>query len=176
MQQANLPVLPADFANRVVNTLQLSRSPAPWPVRHVKAILLSALVLVGCIAVGCLVWPAGDEQSMEPLLRQGHSQPAQRYRFNETLSEAGQSLAHLSRDTAGQALEPTKIFFASSTLSNLLDTPTVTGAVRPNEALQEPLQAVPLAARESLAPVTNGPRRAISLFLRDSGLARANLD
>jgi hypothetical protein len=91
-------------------------------------------------------------------------------KLGESLSEAGEALASLSRDTAEKTVAPTRSLFG--TVERLrVPTADVTADLTP---ATQSFAAMPTAAKSSLEPLTNNTRRAINLFLRDTGLQATN--
>jgi hypothetical protein len=84
-------------------------------------------------------------------------------KIGDTLSEAGEAIAKLSRSTAEKATPRALLPEASK-----VEPPKP----RPSDAPPgtDAIAAMPSAAKSSLQPVTGSTRRAISLLLRDTGL------
>jgi hypothetical protein len=85
----------------------------------------------------------------------------------DRIADAGSALAAMTRKASDQALSPTR------TLKPAGETVTFAPADLPPgvEPAAESLTAMPEAARSGLEPVTSGARRAVNLFLRDTGFA-----
>ncbi len=174
IKNAVVPPLAPDFAASVVQRFPVPVPRSPW-LGFGRIALLLTLGFTVAGSVTYWYWPKPVEPQglptpgpIEPLQPDTVSPPR---RLGDTLSEAGQSIAMLSRDTAGQALEPTRALLSSTALPAWPERVPAEPKAWPGQALQEPLSTVPQAARDSLSPVASAPRRAIALFLRDTGFA-----
>ncbi len=159
-EQARLIPPPAGFADRATAAV-LARPRFPW-----KATSASALAgVVAVLAVGYFAWPKTQPQpnpAPQPIVSIPEpSAPSPN--IGEQFSEAGNALAKLTRITADKAAPRT-----------LLPTePVKAPDPKPLPADQhgtEAIAAMPAAAKSGLEPMTGSTRRAISLFLRDTGL------
>lgn len=150
---------PPGFAERTTAVV-LGRARWPW-----KAI--GASVLAGVLAVGgivYIVWP--KPQPVPPVAPPVAVEPVspETPNIGETLSEAGSAIAKLSRTTAEKATP--RSLLPGEAMKHHDPVPVPPEAQPGTEAIA----AMPAAAKTGLEPVTGSTRRAISLFLRDTGL------
>lgn len=162
---------PAGFADRTTALIvggdaphtPLNRPCCPW--KKVSAGVLS--VLVAIVAVGYIAWPKPQPPAppvdppqqvvvVEP--------PTPSPNIGDQFSEAGNALAKLTRNTADKA--------APRTLLPGEGVKVPDPKPMPAEAQHgtEAIAAMPAAAKSGIEPMTGSTRRAISLFLRDTGL------
>jgi hypothetical protein len=157
-EQARVIPPPDGFADRTAAVL--ARPRFPW-----KAVGASVVaVAVAAVAVGYVAWPKPQPAPVpQPIVAtpEPSSPPPN---IGETLSEAGGALAKLSRTTAEKA---TPRAFLPGDLTKQPDPPPHPADVPPSA---DALASVPASAKSSLEPVTGSTRRAISVFLRDTGL------
>lgn len=163
------PVPTAGFADRVVRAALRERR-----VRTLRRPGAGLAMAAGVLVAVALLRPRGgnDPAPVAPSAPDFAQAPIpitpEPVRVEEKLSEAGSALAALTRRTAGEAVGPTRDLFAS------FATPTfpTTVAVPPDaEPVVEALAEIPQAAQAGVEPVTNSARRAVALFLRDTGLS-----
>lgn len=156
---------PTGFADRTAAVV-LGRTRWPW-----KAI--SASLLAGVLAVGgvvYIVWPKPQPTESIPLQQVIVVGPSDSMsvpdspNIGETLSEAGSALAKLSRTTAEKA---TPRALLPGDVVKVPEPMPVPPEAQPGT---EAIAAMPAAAKSGLDPVTGSTRRAINLFLRDTGL------
>ena len=155
-EQARVIAPPAGFADRATAAV-FARPRFPW-----KAITASALA--GLVAVGYFAWPKTQPQptpAPQPLVAIPVPESPN---IGDQFSEAGNALAKLTRTTADkaapQSLLPTEPVKAAEPKPLTVDPQHGTEAIA----------AMPAAAKSGLEPMTGSTRRAISLFLRDTGL------
>lgn len=91
-------------------------------------------------------------------------------KLGDSLSEAGEALASLSRDTTERVSAPTRSLVESVERFRV---PTAE-PVGDLTSTTQSFAAMPNAAKSGLEPMANNTRRAISLFLRDTGLQSSN--
>jgi hypothetical protein len=159
-----LPTVPAGFADRVA---------AQWTarvrcVRRVKWTTAAAM-LIGLTTVGGYFALRTPEPPVvvAPLPVDPPTVPTPK--LSDSLSEMGEALAAVSRDTAEKASGPRSLFGSVDKLR--LPVPT---AVAPDVTpAAQSFASVPASARASVEPLTNSTKRAIGLFLRDTGLQPA---
>lgn len=151
---------PAGFAERA--TAAILARPC-WPKWATGTTAAVGLVLA--VGIGYALWPTPElpDPELVPLVPTPEPTPPN---IGDTLSEAGDALAKLSRDTTDKATPPPALF-APVEAMRLPPTKPMTPDVQP---AAETLAAVPGAAKSGLEPVTGSTRRAINLFLRDTGL------
>lgn len=153
---------PPGFTDRVTATVARRR----WVGRGAWAALAAVLVLTvgGYLAVRNTTRdvPAVKHEPVVP-------QPVAPLppKLSESFSEAGEALASLSQDTMGKAVEPTKALFANADKFRLTPPKAMAADVQPAASTFE---RVPSAAKSSLEPLTTRTRKALTLFLRDTGL------
>lgn len=156
---------PAGFADRAAAAV-LSRPRWPW-----KAVTTSAtalLVAVLAVGVGYVVWPkpqpTPEPQKIVIVDPSDSMSVPESPNIGDTLSEAGGALAKLSRTTAEKATPRTLL---PSEVAKAAPPKPVGGDVQP---AADAITSMPSAAKSGLEPMTGSTRRAISLFLRDTGL------
>ena len=88
-------------------------------------------------------------------------------KLSDSFSEAGEALASLSQDAMGKTVEPTKALFAGADKFRFTPPKAIEADVQP---AAHTFERVPSAAKSSLEPLTTQTRKAIGLFLRDTGL------
>lgn len=152
---------PVGFAGRVTATV-LARP--RWPKWATAAGAAVGLVLAA--GVGYAVWPKAEPPApVQPVVvTPAPEQPPPK--IGDTLSEAGEALAKITRDTTDKATPPPALF-APVEAVKLPPAKATTPDVQP---AADTLASVPGAAKSGLEPVTGSTRRAINLFLRDTGL------
>lgn len=157
-----LPAVPAGFADRVA---------AQWAarVRFVRRVKwgTAAAVILGLTSAGgyfALHTPEPPVVVAPPPV-----EPSAPPKLSDSLSEMGQALAAVSRDTAEKASGPRSLFGSVDKLR--LPVPS---AVAPDVTpAAQSFASLPASAKASVEPLTNSARRAVSLFLRDTGLQPA---
>lgn len=157
-----LPTVPAGFADRVADR---------WAarVRFVRRVkwATAAAVTLGLTSVGGYFALRTPESPVVVAPPPVESVPSPR--LSDSLSEMGEALAAVSRDTAEKASGPRSLFGSVDKLRL-----PVPAAVAPDVTpAAQSFAAVPSSAKASVEPLTNSTRRAISLFLRDTGLQPA---
>lgn len=162
-EQARFIPTPNGLADRVTAAV-VARPRWLWAKWLTGSVLVLGLTAAGVIGYAVLATPDAVPAPAPPpvVARPETSAP----RIGDTLSEAGDVLAKLSRSAAEKATPPRALFSPVETVK----LPTA----RPMESDVQPaadtLASVPAAARSGLEPMTNSTRRAINLFLRDTGL------
>jgi hypothetical protein len=157
-----LPAVPAGFADRVADR---------WAarmrfVRRVKWATAAAAV-IGLTSVGGYFALRTPEPSV--VVAPPPVEPTPSPKLSDSLSEMGEALAAVSRDTAEKASGPRSLFGSV----DMLRLP-VPSAVAPDVTpAAQSLAAVPSSAMASVEPLTSSTKRAVSLFLRDTGLQPA---
>jgi hypothetical protein len=154
---------PPGFADRVTAAAVGRWRRGWWLSRGAVGLTVLALSGVGWYATR----PAPPPVNTPPIVAPQPLAPTPT--VGETLSDAGEALASLSKATADLAISPTRSLFANT------DVPWP--AVRPPAEVTpaaDSLAAVPAAARSSVEPLAGSTRRAINLFLRDTGLRASN--
>jgi hypothetical protein len=151
---------PAGFAERVTATV--SARPR-WPKWATGASAFVGLVLAA--GIGYALWPKAELAPEQPVVVTPAPEPPPP-KIGDTLSEAGEALAKLSRDTTEKATPP-QALFAPVEAVKLPPSKPMSPDVQP---AAETLASVPGAAKSGLEPVTGSTRRALHLFLRDTGL------
>ncbi|MEO2091846.1 MAG: hypothetical protein ABGY75_20525 [Gemmataceae bacterium] len=157
-----LPAVPPGFAERVAER---------WAarvrfVRRVKWATAAAAILVLTSAGGyyALRTPEPPVAVAPPPV-----EPTPMPKLSDSLSEMGEALAAVSRDTAEKASGPRSLFGSVDKLRL-----PVPAAVAPDVTpAAQSLASVPASAKASVEPLTNSTKRAIGLFLRDTGLQPA---
>ncbi len=158
-----LPTVPAGFADRVAGR---------WAarVRFVRRVkwATAAAVVIGLTTAGgyfALRTPEPPVVVAPPV----EPAPMPVPKLSDSLSEMGEALAAVSRDTAEKASGP-RFLFGSVDKIRL----PVPAAVAPDVTpAAQSFASVPASARASVEPLTSSTKRAISLFLRDTGLQPA---
>ena len=148
------PTPTAGFSNRVVIAALRERR-----VRAYRRVGAGLAVAAGLIVAVVLSRPKPEPQYVQV-------QPPER--VEDRLADAGSALAALTRRTADDVIGPAR------SLVPTLDAPTFSAAgFVPSEAepAVEALAEIPQAAQAGFEPVTNSARRAVALFLRDTGLS-----
>jgi hypothetical protein len=158
-EQARAISPPAGFADRATAAV-LARPRFPWKATTASGVALLAAV----VAIGSMTWPKPSQPPAEVPQRIVTVEPAgPTPNIGDQFSEAGNALAKLTRTTADKAT-PRALLPAEP-----VKTPDV--KPRPDAAHgTEAIAAMPAAAKSGLEPMTGSTRRAISLFLRDTGL------
>jgi hypothetical protein len=138
------------------------RRRATW-VGRAATVALAASILVAAILYG--PWAGRNQPDVvrgpEPL-----PEPAPE-RVADRVADAGSALASITRKATDQALTPTRNLIPPPE-SVTLPEPELATTVEP---AAESLAAMPQAAKSGIEPMTTGARRAVSLFLRDTGIA-----
>jgi hypothetical protein len=148
---------PAGFADRTAAAV-LARPRWQW-----KAVAASATaLLVAAVAVGYAVWPK-PQPTPEPRPVVATPEPTSP-NIGDTLSEAGGALAKLGRTTAEKATPRTLL--PGEAVRAPEPKPGPAGVQPATDAIA----SMPSAARSGLEPVTGRTRRALAVFLRDTGL------
>ena len=157
---------PAGFADRTTTLIVGGTAPHTpcarprWPWKAVAA--SATAVLVAVLAVGYTAWPK-PQPTPEPPPVVVTPEPVSP-NIGDTLSEAGDALAKLSRTTAEKATPRTLL---PGEVAKAAPPKPVGGDVQP---AADAITSMPSAAKSGLEPVTGSTRRAINLFLRDTGL------
>jgi hypothetical protein len=158
---------PTGFAERATAVVVTRPRWPKWTTGTTAAVglVLAAVGLVLAAGIGYALWPTPEPPDPElvPLVATPEPTPPN---IGDTLSEAGDALAKLSRDTTEKATPPTALF-APVEAVKLPPSKPVSPDVQP---AAETLASMPGAAKSGLEPVTGSTRRAINLFLRDTGL------
>jgi hypothetical protein len=164
-EQARLIPPPAGFADRTTAAV-LKRPCCPW--KAVSASVLTGLVAV--LAVGYLAWPK-PQPALEPPQRavisvepSGSMDVPDSPNIGDQFSEAGNALAKLTRTTADKAAPRTLLPGDGVKVPDPRPMPAET------QHGTEAIAAMPGAAKSGIEPMTGSTKRAISLFLRDTGL------
>ncbi len=160
-EQARVIAPPTGFADRATAAV-LNRPRFPW-----KAISASTLAgLVAVLAVGYVAWPK-PQPAPTPAPQPFVTTPepsAPSPNIGDQFSEAGNALAKLTRSTADKAAPQTLL------PSEGVKVPDPKPLVADPQHGTEAIAAMPAAAKSGIEPMTGSTRRAISLFLRDTGL------
>jgi hypothetical protein len=157
-----LPTVPTGFADRVADR---------WAarVRFVRRMkwATAAAVILGLTSVGGYFAVRTPESPV--VVAPPPIEPTPSPKLSDSLSEMGNALAAVSRDTAEKASGPRSLFGSVDKLRL-----PVPAAVAPDMTpAAQSFAAVPSSAKASVEPMTNSTKRAISLFLRDTGLQPA---
>lgn len=159
-EQARAISPPAGFADRATAAV-LDRPRFPWKATSASGVALLAAV----VAIGYTTWPRPVPPPDEPPQRVVTVEPAgPTPNIGDQFSEAGNALAKLTRTTADKAT-PRALLPAEP-----VKTPDVKPLPPDAAHGTEAIAAMPAAAKSGLEPMTGSTRRAISLFLRDTGL------
>lgn len=162
-EQARAIHPPAGFAERA--TAAVLHRPR-WPWKPITAGLFTLAVAV--VGVGYVAWPKPaavpvTPPELSPVVVTPEPSPSETPNIGDTLSGAGSAFAKLTRTTAEKATPRT-----------LLPEPTRVADPIPVPPDAQPganaIAAMPAAAKSGLEPMTGSTRRAISAFLRDTGL------
>jgi hypothetical protein len=181
------PSLPHDFeaALAAYSAREQGRSLAPSPdfAARVSAVAVSRLRWVrrgwwATVAAAILSLGVGTYITVRhftaevpvvvnepPLIPMGDPYPPPK--LGDSFSEAGEALASLSQDAMGKTVESTKALFAGADKFRFTPPKAIEADVQP---AANTFERVPSAAKSSLEPLTTHTRRAIGLFLRDTGL------
>ncbi|MFO0849222.1 MAG: hypothetical protein U0871_11805 [Gemmataceae bacterium] len=123
----------------------------------------SALVAAGVLAAGYLALPRPANPDRPEVARAPAVTPAPR--VGDQLQEAGAALASLTRTATEPVTAPVRLLPQPEVVSFAnVDPPAV-------EPAADALAGMPSAAKAGLEPMTSTARRAVNLFLRDTGLA-----
>jgi hypothetical protein len=147
------------------------RQTARWAGRGAVAALVAAILLV---VVGNAPWQSrpSEREIVQPSPAfhspDLNSIPDASNRVSDRVAEAGSALASITRKASDQALTPTRTFVPPDKVS--FTGPTLPGGLEP---AADSLAGMPESARAGFEPVTSGARRAVNLFLRDTGLGTA---
>lgn len=161
---------PAGFADRV-SARALSRLRRDrWAGRG-----LATLVVLGLATAGYVGWrltPTGTPltNGIAAPVGPGEPEPAGP-KLGDTLSEAGEALASITQTTTDKAVVPTRSLLAGADWAWRSAPKPAAPQVGP---AADGLSAVPAAARSSVEPLASNTRKAINLFLRDTGLRASN--
>ena len=165
-----MPVPPSGLSERIVVAALAERQVRQRRNRHLRQGLLSltALLIVG--AIGFAVWPSGNDLieprlatvEPKPMIEVAAIQP--KPRLDQSMSKASDALASLTREVTSPAISSTRHLRLPTELPNW----NLTYAVESDVSLTH----LPTAARTGLEPVTSSTRRALNLFMRDTGLSR----
>lgn len=138
--------------------------------RWVSAASLATLA-AGVVIAAFLVWPnsqAKPEPSPEIVVlppKEPSVAVANPPRFDERMAEAGTAIASISRNAKDQTVTPTKNFIPQAPLAISPEAPL------DMEPAAATLAEIPQHARSGIEPVTSTTRRAVNLFLRDTGVS-----
>ena len=141
------------------------RSRVRWAGRA-AAVALAASVLVAAVLYG----PWAGRPNQPDVVRRQEPVPQPEpvpERVADRVADAGSALASITRKATDQALTPTRHLIPPPESVTLPD-PELASTVEP---AAESLAAMPQAAKSGIEPMTTGAKRAVSLFLRDTGLA-----
>jgi len=153
---------PTGFADRTTAAV-LNRPCCPW--KRVSAGVLSGLVAV--VAVGYIAWPKPQPPAppVEPPQQVVVVEPSTPSpNIGDQFSEAGSALAKLTRNTADKAAPRTLLPTESPKVPDPKPQPADT------QHGTEAIAAMPGAAKSGIEPMTGSTKRALTLFLRDTGL------
>jgi hypothetical protein len=157
-----LPAVPVGFADHVADR---------WAarVRLVRRVKWATAAAVAISLTGVGGYFALRTPEPPVVVAPSPADPPAVPKLSDSLSEMGEALAAVSRDTAEKASGPRSLFGSMDKIR--LPVPT---AVAPDVTpAAQSLAAVPASAKASVEPLTNSTRRAINLFLRDTGLQPA---
>jgi hypothetical protein len=132
-------------------------------VGRAAAVALAASILVAAILYG--PWVGRTNQPDIVRGREPSPEPAPE-RVADRVADAGSALASITRKATDQALTPTRNLIPPPESVTLPETELATTV----EPAAESLAAMPQAAKSGIEPMTTGARRAVSLFLRDTGI------
>ena len=160
--------VPAELAERIVtaSVRDYRRRRAVRRTGVACAVAAALLVVVGTQVASRTETPAHEVAKTEPTHRS--PEPVAPERVSDRFAEAGSALASMTRKASEQALTPTRTLVPSP--DQVSFSPTDWPAEV--EPAADSLAGMPEAAKSGLEPVTTGARRAVNLFLRDTGLAR----
>jgi hypothetical protein len=157
---------PVELADRITSAVEGDyRTRRRWRVagRAVAAALAASVLVAGFVYLR----PAERLDVVEAPPRQ-LPQPttAPPPRVADRFAEAGSAFASLTRKATDQTVAPTRQLLPSPTLpfSPMGDVPGV-------EPATESLASVPSAAKSGFEPLATTTRRAMNLFMRDTGLS-----
>lgn len=123
----------------------------------------SALVAAGVLMAGYLALPQPANPNRPEIARAPEVSPTPR--VGDQLQEAGAALASLTRAATEPVVAPVRLLPPSEVVRFAnVDPPAV-------EPAADALAGMPTAAKAGLEPMTSTARRAVNLFLRDTGLA-----
>ncbi len=162
-EQARVIPPPAGFAERATASV-LARPRWPWKLMTAGLFTL----VIGLVGVGYVAWPkpvpvTAPPPEPPPLVVTPEPSPSDTPNFGDTLSGAGSAFAKLTRNTAEKAT-PRTLLPETAKAADPLPVPP---DAQPGA---EAIAAMPAAAKSGLEPMTGSTRRAISAFLRDTGL------
>ncbi len=159
------PVAPAGFADRVL---------ASWLVAHrarrrrVWLVRAGGLALAGSVALAVIFGGSAPTKPVPEVVSIPSTLPKiePSAPIQKPFTDAGEALAAITRKTTDKALAPSRTVLASA--GHL----PVPGAVEPPTALEtKGWTDAAEGARAGLDPVAGQPRRAVTLMLRDLGIA-----
>lgn len=156
------PIASPKFADRVVWAALRERRVRTFRRRAAGGLAIAAGLMAAVVLTRPTIPPSPQSDGRDLV-----ASAVPPIRASEQLSEARSALASLSSRTADEAIAPTRTLFASLEAPPLpagLDVPT---EVEPAVAS---LAGMPQAAWAGFAPLANSTRRAVNLFLRDTGL------
>lgn len=160
---------PVELADRVTDAVRgdyLTRR--RWRVagRAVAAAALAASVLIGAALI---VQPTEPLEVVEAPPRQlPNPVPVPAPRVADRFADAGSALASITRKATDQTVAPTRQLFPTPA-APFSPMPEIPGV----EPAAESLASVPSAAKAGFEPLATTTRRAMNLFMRDTGLATA---
>jgi len=132
-----------------------------------------ATLAAGAVIGTLLVWPNSQPKpdSSTEIVALPPKEPspaiANPPRFDERMADAGTAIASISRNAKDQTVTPTRNFIPQA--------PTTISPEMPSnlEPAAESIAEIPQNARSGIEPVTSTTRRAVNLFLRDTGVSPA---
>ena len=157
-----IPVLDSGFAGRVVLAATMDRRSRMRQRRLVGSLAMAAGVLLAVITLRPWFTAKSELANHTPL-------PAPTpVHVGDQFSEASSAIAALTRRTADETVVPTLSLIP--VVDPPREIPSVAVSVPPEPAVDS-LAEMPNAVQAGLEPMTTSTRRAINLFLRDTGLS-----
>lgn len=143
------------------------RSRVKWAGRT-AAFALAASVLVAVALLG--PWAGGTKapeivRRPEPLPQPAPTPAPER--VADRVADAGSALASITKKASDRTLTPTRNLFPPPERVSLPDS-TLAATVEP---AAESVASMPQSAKSGIEPMTTGAKRAVNLFLRDTGIA-----
>ena len=168
LRQVRKPMLPPGFCQRVVTSAMHERRVQVRWRRGLYAVTAAAAVVL--VAIGVKYFQPREEFArVEPAAPQSKVQEpvaeVQVPSLRDSVAEAGSAVVKLTRKTADDTVEQTRLLFRLPITTPEIDE---TGALR--ETLEPPAQSFRDAGHQvsaGLEPVTRSARRAVDLFLRE---------
>jgi hypothetical protein len=159
LTHAPKPEPSAGFTNRVVVAALRERR-----TRTYRRAGVGLAVAAGLVAAVVSARPQAGPPPAQAGPEFAEVQPA--VRVETRLADAGTALLAMTRRTADETVGPAR------SLMPTFDAPNFPPTVPPEAgSAVEALAEMPQAARAGFEPVTNSARRAVALFLRDTGLS-----